>query len=79
MLAAVALGILCTGFALMIYFRLVRTLGALGTASQAYLRAGIGVVLGIVILGETISPGLALGLAAAVTGVMVINLPGRRG
>ena len=73
--ATVALSLLCTGVAMMIYFRLVRTLGSLGTASQAYLRAGVGVVLGIVLLGESMTAAVALGLTAAVVGVAMINWP----
>lgn len=74
-LAAVVLGIACTSIALLIYFRLLRTLGSLGVASQAYLRAGVGVALGIVVLGEQITLVVGLGLAAALIGVALINLP----
>ena len=76
--ASVATGVLsivCTGVALLIYFRLVRTLGSMGVASQSYLRAGIGVLLGIVFLGETFTLPVALGLGAAVLGVALINWP----
>jgi drug/metabolite transporter (DMT)-like permease len=76
--AAVALSIVCTGIALMLYFRLVRTIGSLGVASQAYLRAGIGVLLGIIVLGESITPSVALGLFAAILGVALINWPERK-
>jgi drug/metabolite transporter (DMT)-like permease len=76
--AALALGVLCTGFALLIYFRLLRTLGSMGTASQSYLRAGVGVMLGIVVLGEHITPVMAIGIGAAILGVVLINLPARR-
>ena len=75
--AAAVLSILCTGVALLIYFRLVRTLGSMGVASQSYLRAGVGVLLGVVVLGETITPPVAIGLAAAVAGVALINWPRR--
>ncbi|MEX2519025.1 MAG: EamA family transporter [Paracoccaceae bacterium] len=71
--AAGALGLLCTGCALMIYFRLIRTLGSLGVASQAYLRAGLGVMLGVVFLGEQPTPTVLLGLGAALAGVALIN------
>ncbi|MEM1313123.1 MAG: EamA family transporter [Pseudomonadota bacterium] len=76
--AAAALSILCTGVALLIYFRLVRTLGSLGVASQAYLRAGVGVALGMVVLGEAFSAVTGLGLIAAMLGVALINWPARR-
>lgn len=75
--AALTLSIFGTAIALQIYFRLVRTLGSMGVASQSYLRAGIGVALGITFLGEQITPTLALGLGAAILGVAAINLPCR--
>ena len=75
--AALVLAVLCTGCALLIYFRLIKTLGSLGTASQAYLRAGVGVLLGVAILGETVTLVIGLGLVAAILGVVLINLPRR--
>ncbi len=76
--AALILAIACTAIALLIYFRLLRTLGSMGVASQSYLRAGIGVALGILILGETLTPMITLGIALSILGVAVINFP-RRG
>ncbi len=73
--ATLVLGCCCTGIALSLYFRLVRTLGSMGVASQSYLRAGVGVILGVVFLEETISLTVGLGLVAAVLGVTLINLP----
>lgn len=73
--AAVVLGLFCTGAALMLYFRLLRTLGSLGVASQAYLRAGVGVLLGVVVLGEQVTTVVGIGLAAALAGVALINAP----
>jgi len=75
--AVLALSMLCTGLALLIYFRLAQTLGSLDVASQSYLRAGVGVLLGVLFLGERLSPPLAIGLAAAVLGVALINWPTR--
>ncbi len=75
--ATAMLSILCTGVAMLIYFRLIHTLGSLGVASQAYLRAGIGVILGVVLLGETLTPVVLMGLVAAIVGVAMINAPTR--
>lgn len=77
--AATILSVFCTGLALLIYFRLIRTLGSLGVASQAYLRAGVGVMLGVVFLGEQISPAVGFGLVAAIVGVALINYPAKSG
>ncbi len=76
--AVSALSILCTGVALLLYFRLVRTIGSMGVASQSYLRAGVGVLLGMALLGETMTLPIALGIAAAILGVALINWPARK-
>lgn len=73
--ATFMLSIFCTGIALLIYFRLIQTLGSMGVASQAYLRSGVGIILGMLFLGETLSLSIALGLVAAILGVALINWP----
>ena len=72
--AAAALGTFNTAVAMLIYFRLVRTLGSMGVSSQSYLRMGVSVLLGVVVLGEQITAEIGLGLAAIVLGVLAINL-----
>ena len=74
-LATLALSVFCTAIALLIYFRLLRTLGSMGVASQSYLRAGIGVLLGVLLLGESISPPVIGGILCTLVGVAIINLP----
>jgi drug/metabolite transporter (DMT)-like permease len=76
LLAAGALGVFCTAFALLLYFRLVRTIGSMGVASQSYLRAGVSVMLGIAFLGESLTPTVALGLLLIISGVAAINVTG---
>jgi drug/metabolite transporter (DMT)-like permease len=77
--AACALGFFCTAVALLLYFRLLRTLGPMGVTSQSYLRSGVSVLLGILVLGEHVSPAVGIGLAAIILGVAAINWPsGRR-
>ena len=77
-IATITLSLFSTGIALVIYFRLLRTLGSIGTASQAYLRAGIGVALGVVFLGETVTTVMAIGLLCAILGVAAINIPEKK-
>jgi drug/metabolite transporter (DMT)-like permease len=76
--ATAMLSVFCTGVALLLYFRLVRTIGSMGVASQSFLRAGVGVVLGILLLGETLTLPAAIGIAAAIIGVALINWPARK-
>ena len=71
--AAVALSVISSCLALLLYFRLIRTLGSMGTASQAYLRVGVSVLLGMLVLGEQVGWSVALGLVAVVAGVIAIN------
>ena len=78
--AACALAFFCTAIALLLYFRLLRTLGPMGVTSQSYLRSGVSVLLGILVLGEHVSTAVGIGLAAIILGVMAINYrPGRPG
>jgi len=73
--SAMALSVFSTALALMIYFRLINTLGSLGVTSQAYLRAAVGVALGIWVLGESITLSAGVGLLAVIAGVIILNYP----
>jgi drug/metabolite transporter (DMT)-like permease len=73
--AALFLGVFCTAVAFILYFRLLQTLGSLGVASQSYLRAGVSVLLGLLILGEQPTATALLGLIAIIVGVACINWP----
>jgi drug/metabolite transporter (DMT)-like permease len=76
--AVLALAVLSTAHAFTIYFRLIKTLGPMSTAAQAYLRVPIGVTIGVVFLGETLAPTAWMGLACVVAGVVAMTLPSRR-
>ncbi len=71
--AALALSVISSCLALLLYFRLIGTLGSMGVASQAYLRVGVSVILGVLVLGEQVSWSVALGLVTVVAGVFAIN------
>ncbi len=77
-LALLALSVFSTALAFVIYFRLVQTLGSVGTTAQAYLRVPIGVTIGVLFLGETLSSTVWIGLACVVAGVIAMTLPGRK-
>jgi len=78
MSAVLALAVLSTALAFTIYFRLIRTLGPMSTAAQAYLRVPIGVLIGVVFLGERLAPTAWAGLACVVAGVVAMTMPARR-
>lgn len=76
-LALLALSAFSTALAFAIYFRLVQTLGSVGTTSQAYLRVPIGVAIGILFLGERLSPTAWIGLVCVIFGVAAMTIPAR--
>ena len=78
MLALLGLAVFSTALAFVIYFRLIRTLGSVGTTAQAYLRVPIGVAVGVVFLGEQLSSTAWIGLACVVVGVAAMTIPARK-
>jgi drug/metabolite transporter (DMT)-like permease len=76
--ALAGLAVFSTAAAFVIYFRLIQTLGSVGTTAQAYLRVPIGVALGVIFLGERLAPMAWLGLACVVVGVAAMTIPVRR-
>lgn len=75
--ALAALAVFSTAVAFVIYFRLVQTLGSVGTTAQAYLRVPIGVGISMALLGESLSASAWLGLGCVVAGVAAMALPSR--
>lgn len=73
--AVIALAVVCTALAMVIYFRLIRTIGALGTTSGSYLRAGFAVILGTTLLGERFTWSILAGMVLILTGVVTVTLP----
>ena len=77
MLALLGLAVFSTALAFVIYFRLIQTLGSVGTTSQAYLRVPIGVAIGVLFLGESLTPTAWIGLGCVVIGVAAMTIPAR--
>lgn len=78
LLALAGLAVFSTAFAFVIYFRLIQTLGSVGTTAQAYLRVPIGVALGVLFLGERLTSTAWIGLACVVVGVAAMAIPARK-
>ena len=76
--ALLGLSVFSTALAFVIYFRLIQTLGSVGTTAQAYLRVPIGVAIGVVFLGETLTSTIWAGLACVVVGVAAMTIPPRK-
>ena len=72
--ALLANALLATALGFVVYFRLIRTLGSVGTTSVGYLRPGVGVLIGCSFLGERLTWPVACGLVLILLGVATINL-----
>ena len=71
--SVVWLGIFGSGLAYMGYFRLLGRWGATRTSLVAYLLPIVGIVLGFLVLQESIDSTLVLGTALVIAGVAVVN------
>jgi drug/metabolite transporter (DMT)-like permease len=71
--AVLALGVLCTGVAYLLYFRLVQDEGATPTLTVTFLIPVFGVLWGSVFLDETIGWHTVLGVAVVITGTSLVT------
>ncbi len=71
--ALVVNAIVATAFGFIIYFRLIRTIGSMGTASVGYLKLSVGLFVGCALMGETLTWTAATGFLAILFGVAAIN------
>jgi drug/metabolite transporter (DMT)-like permease len=78
MLALLGLSVFSTALAFAIYFRLIHTLGSVGATAQAYIRVPVGVAIGVVFLGETVTTTAGIGLVCVIAGVVAMTMPGRK-
>ena len=76
-LSLLALSVFSTALAFVIYFQHVQTLGPVGTTAQAYLRVPIGVAIGVLFLGESLTSTAWFGLGFVVAGVVAMTVPAR--
>ena len=72
-LAVVWLGLLGSGMAYLVFFRLLGAWGPTRTSLVAYTLPVWGIALGAIVLGETIQPGLVLGTALVIGGIALVN------
>jgi len=66
--AAIVLGLLCTGFAYVLYFRLIDRIGAVRAANVTYLIPLFATLWGTLFLGEAVTLRLAVGGAIVLAG-----------
>lgn len=67
------LGLLGTGFAFILYFYLIQSVGPTRTTLVTYIFPLVGLVLGVIVLGEKLDLRLAVGAALIIISVAVVN------
>jgi len=77
-LAVAWLGLLGSCLAYLLFFILLHRVGPTRTSLVTYLIAMVGVVLGVVFLGETFDWRLGMGAAAVIIGIGIVNRQGRQ-
>jgi len=72
LIAVLGLGVFSTAAALFLYYRILATMGSIAAASQSYLRIVVGVVVGVVFLGESLTPECFAGMLLILAGVVAM-------
>lgn len=67
------LGIFCTGFAFLIYYYLIREMGASKTLTVSYIAPIFGMLWGFLFLGEQIHLTYVIGLVTILSGIFLIS------
>lgn len=75
--ALVALGLLCTALAFLGFFALIREVGPVRAPLFTYVNPIVAILLGVVVLGEALSPGLLLGFPLVIVGCWLAATGGR--
>jgi len=73
MLAVAAVGIVCTGIAFLLYFRLVRDVGATSALTVTFLIPIFGILWGNLFLGEVITLGMMTGSCIVIVGTALVT------
>ena len=71
--AVIALGIICSGIAYLLYFRLIRDVGATSALTVTFLIPVFGTMWGIVFLGETLTLNNAVGMIVIIIGTAMVT------
>jgi drug/metabolite transporter (DMT)-like permease len=70
-LAVAALGVVCTALALAVFFLLIREVGPQRALIITFVNPAVAVVLGVLLLGEPFTLGIALGLPLVLAGCVL--------
>lgn len=75
--SVIALGLMCTALAYILYFRLIADIGPLRSLTVTFLIPPFAVLWGYLVLGETLSEGFGMGALIVCLAVWMIVSPGK--
>ena len=73
MLAVATLGIVCTGIAFLLYFRLIKDIGGTSALTVTFLIPIFGILFGHLFLGEVITLGMIAGSCVIIVGTALVT------
>jgi len=76
-LALVALAIICTAVAFLVFFALIREVGPVRAPLFTYLNPVVAIILGALLLAEPLTPGLLIGFPLIILGCWLAGTGGR--
>ena len=77
MAAVVGLAVVCTALAFLVYFALIREVGPSRSAIVTYVNPLVAVLLGVVVLDEALTLGIAVGTPLILVGSVLATAPSR--
>ena len=76
-LSLAGLGLVCTAFAYVLYFRLLADIGPIKASTTTFLIPPFGILWGYLVLGETLTGGFVFGGAVVCLAVWLVTSPAR--
>jgi drug/metabolite transporter (DMT)-like permease len=73
----VLLGVVCTAIAFVVFAALINEIGPVRATVITYVNPAVAAVLGVAILGETLTVGFIVGFALVLLGSALATRPGR--
>jgi drug/metabolite transporter (DMT)-like permease len=75
--AIVALAVVCTAVAFLVFFALIAEIGPVRATVITYVNPAVAAVLGVAVLGEELTVGMLVGFALVLAGSVLATRPGR--
>ena len=72
-----ALAVVCTAIAFLVFFALITEIGPVRATVITYVNPAVAAVLGVVVLGEDFTVGMAIGFVLVLAGSVLATRPGR--